>query len=245
MVITYFNLIFCDSPPLSETENEFPEVKRGFKFIRKDPLVILGLIFLVSGVILTTYGLIPLSEANYTQISSGPLPLTDSSGDFILNPEQYYQSHYNGTGSLDQVLCSPSTNGWYCYGFQFLGTKTYYNISARNYGFGLMVVGVLGIYGGNRLAPFRPKPKHERPITIRIDEDICVANGVCVGLTPNVFQLKKQLTPSIFAPLAYVLDPYGADNDSIIQAAEMCPTGAIIIEDAETGDRIHPPYPDN
>jgi len=43
--------------------------------------------------------------------------------------------------------------------------------------------------------------------------------------------------------MAYVLDPYGADNDTIIQAAEMCPTGAVIIEDAETGERIHPPPP--
>jgi ferredoxin len=200
---------------------------------------------LLIGILLTAYGLVPLQQAKYQQISSGPVPINDSSGNFILNATQYYQEHYNGTGSLDQVDCSPSTNGWICYGFQFLGTFTAYNTSAREYGFGLMVVGVLGIYGGNRLAPVKPRPKHLRPITIRIDEDICVANGVCVGLAPTVFQLKKQETPTIFAPLAYVVDPYGADNDTIIQAAEMCPTGAIIIEDAETGDRIHPPLPEN
>jgi ferredoxin len=228
---------------LTQTEKDFGGGKNGFRFIRKDPLVILGLAFLVFGIVLTAYGLFPLNEPNYLQIGSGPLPVTDSAGNFIVNPEQYYQIHYNGTGSVDHTVCSPSTNGWYCYAYQFLGTKIVYSIPAREYGFGLMVVGVLGIYGGNRLAPFKPKPKHERPITIRINEDICVANGVCVSLTPNVFQLKKQEAPTIFAPLAYVVDPYGADNDSIIQAAEMCPTGAIIIEDAETGERIHPPYP--
>jgi ferredoxin len=232
---------------LTESEPDNPEIpKKGSGFrISKDPLVLLGLIILVAGIVLTTYGLIPFQTASYQQISEGPVPITDAQGNFITNPEQYFQSNYNGTGSLDRVLCSPSVNGYICYGFQFVGMVASFNLSAREYGFGLMVVGVLGIYGGNRLAPLKPRPKHERPITVRIDEDICVANGVCVGLAPTVFQLKKQETPSIFAPLAYVLDPYGADNDSIIQAAEMCPTGAIVIEDAETGERIHPPLPNN
>jgi len=216
--------------------------KSGFK-ISKDPLVLMGLIVLILGVGLTIYGLIPMQVPNYEQISTGPVPITDSLGNFVNNPEVYYKAHYNGTGSLDQVLCSPSVNGWICYGYQFLDTITIFNGSARNYGFIMMVLGVLGIYGGNRLAPFKPKPKHLRPIAIRIDEDVCVANGVCVNLAPAVFQLKKQETPSIFAPLVYIVDPYGADNDTIIQAAEMCPTAAIIIEDAETGERIHPPLP--
>jgi ferredoxin len=214
----------------------------GFR-ITKDPLVILGLLILVAGIALTVYGLIPMQVPNYEQISSGPVPITDSANNFITDPVSYYRTHYNGTGILDQVDCSPSVNGWICYGFQFVDMITVYNVPARNYGFLLMLVGVLGIYGGNRLAPLKPKPKHLKPITIRIDEDICVANGVCVSLAPAVFQLKKQETPTIFAPLAYIVDPYGADNDTIIQAAEMCPTGAIIIEDAETGERIHPPLP--
>ncbi len=207
--------------------------------------MILGLLILLAGIALTIYGLIPMQQAKYQQIASGPVPLTDQLGHFILYPESYYTAHYNGTGSLDQVSCSPSVNGYYCYGFQFVRMQTVFNISAREYGFGIMVVGVLGIYGGNRLAPAKPKPSHLRPITIRIDEDICVANGVCVGLAPGVFQLKKQETPTIFAPLVYIVDPHGADNDAIIQAAEMCPTGAIIIEDEETGERIHPPFPKN
>lgn len=226
----------------SEPEGEAVRKQSGFR-ITKDPLVLLGLAILICGIALSTYGLIPMQTGNYQQISSGPVPITDPSGNFITDPEGYYSSHYNGTGSLDRVECSPSVNGWICYGFQFIGMMTVYSISARDYGFGLMVVGVLGIYGGNRLAPLKPRPRHLRPISIRIDEDICVANGVCVGLAPAVFQLKKQETPTIFAPLAYIVDPSGADNDTIIQAAEMCPTGAIIIEDAETGERIHPPLP--
>ncbi|MDA4112370.1 MAG: ferredoxin [Thaumarchaeota archaeon] len=221
---------------------EGPVAKR---FLRKDPLVVLGLIVLVGGIALTIYGLIPTSEANYVQVASGPVPLTDATGTFIYSPDIYFRAHHNGTAPIDNVQCSPSINGYICYGFQFIGTKIVYSISSRDYGFGLMVLGVIGIYGGNRLAPLKPKLPHLRPITIRIDEDVCVANGVCIGLAPNVFQLKKQETPTIFAPMVYIVDPTGADNDTIIEAAVMCPTAAIIIEDAETGERIHPPYPEN
>ena len=107
----------------------------------------------------------------------------------------------------------------------------------------MIVSGLVGVYLGNRLTPFRSKQSYSRPVTIRVNEDVCVSNSVCVSLAPTVFQLKKQEVPTIFAPVAMVVDPNGADNDAIIQAAEMCPTGAIIIEDAETGERIHPPFP--
>ena len=214
------------------------------KIFRKDPLVILGLVILLGGVVLTIYGYVPLNRANYQQVSSGSVPLTDPQGNFVYTPELYYQSHYNGTAPIDKVECSPSINGYICYGFQFIGYIIVYSISSREYGLGMMVLGVIGIYAGNRLAAPKPKPPHLRPITIRVDEDVCVANGICIRIAPNVFQLKKQEAPTIFAPMVYVVDPYGADNDTIIEAAIMCPTAALIIEDAETGERIHPPFPE-
>ena len=64
----------------------------------------------------------------------------------------------------------------------------------------MMVLGVMGIYAGNRLAPPRPKEPHLRPITIRVDEDVCVANGICIRIAPNVFQLKKQEGTHDFCP---------------------------------------------
>jgi ferredoxin len=101
--------------------------------------------------------------------------------------------------------------------------------------------GALSLYAGYKLDPPREKERYLRPIRIRVDEAICVANSVCIRVAPAVFQLREQKEASLFAPLAYVVDPHGADNDTIILAAQMCPTGAIIIEDAETGERIHPP----
>jgi len=215
------------------------------KFLRKDPLVLVGIAILIAGVVLTVYGYIPQNQANYVQVSTGSVPLTDPEGNFVVTPELYYQTHYNGTATIDKAECSPSINGYICYGFQFIGTRIVYSTSSQQYGLIMMVLGVVGIYAGNRLAPPKPKEPHLRPITIRVDEDVCVANGICIRIAPSVFQLKKQEGPTIFAPMVYVVDPYGADNDTIIEAATMCPTAALVIEDAETGERIHPPYPEN
>ena len=209
--------------------------------IVRDPLAVIGIVILICGVVLFAYGFVPQQQILYKQVASGLVPLDDPSGTYISNPEAYFMQNYTGAGSLDKVVCSPSQGGNECYGFAFAGSRAIYSTVSRYYGIGLVVLGVLSYYGSKKLSPLKPKPSLVRPITIRVDEDVCVANGVCVKLAPNVFQLRRPDEHSIFAPLAYVVDPSGADNDTILSAAEMCPTGAIIIEDAETGERIHPP----
>lgn len=234
----------------SETEFSKTRFRNGILFmsrsksilLKKDPLVIAGVGLLVLGIFLTLYGFIPFERANYNPVAQGSVPI---SGAFNTTPESYFLAHYNGTGTIDKVSCYPSNTGWICYGFQFIGSITFFSYSSRYYGLGMIVLGALSVYAGNRLSPLKQKPKHTRPITIRIDEGICLSNGVCTELAPKVFQFKKQESPTIFAPLPFVLDPNGADNDTIIEAAQMCPTGAIVIEDAVTGDRIHPQYPKN
>ncbi len=220
--------------------------KRGIRNLLKsyDPVVILGMIVLVSGVILLTYGFVPTTQPKTLLLSAGPVPLSDPHGNYITNPELYFKTNYNGTGSMDLVYCSPEApSGFYCWGYQYIGTMISYSMSSRFYGAGMIILAGVSIFTGYKFEPLKPKGPHLRPITIKVDEDICVSNGVCVALAPSVFQLQKQNNPTIFAPLAYVVNPNGADNDTIIQAAQMCPTGAIIIEDAETGERIHPPFP--
>jgi len=59
-----------------------------------------------------------------------------------------------------------------------------------------------------------------------IDEDLCIGDGVCEDLCPDVFQLGDD-------GLAHVIndnpgeDLYGCIRD----AADACPTGAITIEE--------------
>jgi ferredoxin len=187
-------------------------------------------------------GYIPFQQNIYNQVAFMPVPITNAS-----NPDQaqaIFTEHYSGSIPLASIICDPSGNGYDCYGYQYVGQGTYYNSELQYYGATLAIVGAIALYVGNKFEPLKPREKLTRPIKIRVDENICIANTVCVQLTPKVFQLKKQERASIFAPLAYVVDPNGATNDEILIAAQMCPTGAIIIEDAETGERIHPPFPE-
>lgn len=209
----------------------------------KDPLVILSAIVLVAGLLLFVYGFFPIHQPSYQLIATGTVPINDTSGNIIVNPESYFQAHEIGGASMNRVDCYPGAVGWNCAGYQQIGSLTTYSLSSRDYGGVMSIAGLLGIFAGTRISPFKSRPSYSRSISIRVDEGICVSNSVCVSLAPTVFQLKKQEGPSIFAPVAMIVDPYGADNDTIIQAAQMCPTGAIVIEDAETGERIHPPFP--
>ena len=59
---------------------------------------------------------------------------------------------------------------------------------------------------------------------IRIDKALCIAAGSCVEIAPRVFQIGEDRK-------AYVVDPNGADEDTIFEAAESCPTLAITLED--------------
>jgi ferredoxin len=211
----------------------------------RDPLVLLGFGVLVAGVLLFVYGFIPLHQPSYSLLASGSVPINDTSGTIIGNPDSYFQAHQPNGASMDLVQCYPASIGWNCFGYQQIGTIVTYNFSSRYYGGIMAIAGLLGVLAGIKISPFKQKPSYTRPLTVRVDEGICVSNSVCVSLVPTVFQLKKQDSLTIFAPVAMVVDPVGADNDSIIQAAQMCPTGAIIIEDAETGERIHPPLPKN
>jgi ferredoxin len=206
----------------------------------------LGIVILALGLVMLIYGLVPFQQAIYTQVYSHPEPIYDPQGNFVSPSEaqSLFLGNYTGRSPIDMVICDPSANGYDCYGFKYSGMGIFYNSSLQYYGAILAALGAVAAYVGNRFEPLKPREKLLHPITIRIDEDICIANTVCVELAPKVFQLKKQERATIFAPLAYVVDPNGATNDEILIAAQMCPTGAIIIEDAITGERVHPPLPE-
>lgn len=211
----------------------------------KDPLVPLGLVVLLVGAGMLIYGFIPFQQTIYNEIAYQPIQIVSPSGAFVSpsDAETIFKESYNGSAPLDSVICDPSANGYDCYGYEIAGVGTFYNTELQYYGAILAIIGAICAFVGNKFEPLKPREKLTRPITIRIDENICIANTVCIQLAPKVFQLKKQERASIFAPLAYIVDPNGATNDEILIAAQMCPTGAIIIEDAETGERIHPPLP--
>ena len=67
---------------------------------------------------------------------------------------------------------------------------------------------------------------------IIIDRDLCIGAGTCVVVAPKTFDLDDELK-------AIVTDPKGNDEDTIIEAAKVCPVFAIILKD-ETDKQIYP-----
>ena len=72
---------------------------------------------------------------------------------------------------------------------------------------------------------------------ITIEPSLCMAFGSCETLAPNVFEVDKN---KMLNPKATVKSETGNDFESILNAAETCPTKAIILRDRYTGRQIYP-----
>ena len=68
---------------------------------------------------------------------------------------------------------------------------------------------------------------------VTVDRDLCIGAGNCVAIAPAVFQMDADNK-------AIVLEDQDATDDLLWQAAESCPTNAIILEDDETGEVLYP-----
>lgn len=67
---------------------------------------------------------------------------------------------------------------------------------------------------------------------IEVDRERCISITSCIALAPDVFELDED-------GKARVKNPGGADEASILAAAQSCPVDAITIYDDE-GRVIHP-----
>lgn len=72
-----------------------------------------------------------------------------------------------------------------------------------------------------------------RALRIAVDHDVCMGNGQCVLLAPGVFRHNENRQSE-------AVDPSGAPEELILKAAAFCPTGAITVADAETGEVLFP-----
>ena len=59
-----------------------------------------------------------------------------------------------------------------------------------------------------------------------VDFDLCESNAVCMGIAPEVFEVRDD-------DFLYVLqeEPAPEVQDKVREAADLCPTGAITLEE--------------
>jgi ferredoxin len=70
-------------------------------------------------------------------------------------------------------------------------------------------------------------PTEEVPVKVVVDFDACASNAVCMGIVPEVFEVRDD-------GFLYVLDeqPPESLRDRLQEAVNSCPTGAItLVED--------------
>ena len=74
-------------------------------------------------------------------------------------------------------------------------------------------------------------------LSVNIDKSLCIACCSCETIAPKVFSIDK-LTH--INPKSTVHNLYGATEEKIMDAAETCPTKAILVDDNNSKRRIFP-----
>ena len=78
----------------------------------------------------------------------------------------------------------------------------------------------------------RPEKKSSKIAKIVIDRHLCIGAASCIAVAPGVFELDGENK-------AVVYNDKGADDETIMLAAQSCPTQAVLLFDEE-GNQIFP-----
>ncbi len=68
---------------------------------------------------------------------------------------------------------------------------------------------------------------------IEVDPELCIGDQACCADAPDTFEMSDD-------DIAVVKDPEGNAPDEILNAAQNCPTDAIILHDEESGEKVWP-----
>lgn len=68
---------------------------------------------------------------------------------------------------------------------------------------------------------------------VKVVRDLCIGAATCIAMAPNTFELNGENK-------AVIKEGSTDAEETILMAAQSCPTKAIVITDAETGEQIWP-----
>ncbi len=81
------------------------------------------------------------------------------------------------------------------------------------------------------------EPEKQPNLFVDVDKSLCIGCCSCEILAPNVFEVNKNSNSN---PKSSVINQKGAGVNKIMNAAETCPTKAIIVENIDTKERLYP-----
>lgn len=81
------------------------------------------------------------------------------------------------------------------------------------------------------------EPKKQPNLFVNVDPSLCIACCSCETIAPEVFHIDKITKMN---PKSKVINPKGAGINKIMNAAETCPTKAIIVENLDSKERLYP-----
>jgi len=81
------------------------------------------------------------------------------------------------------------------------------------------------------------EPEKQPNLFVDVDKSLCIGCCSCEIIAPDVFLINKNSKSN---PKSSVINPKGAGINKIMNAAETCPTKAIIVEDIDTKERLFP-----
>ena len=81
------------------------------------------------------------------------------------------------------------------------------------------------------------EPEKQPNLFVDVDKSLCIGCCSCEIIAPDVFLINKNSKSN---PKSSVINPKGAGINKIMNAAETCPTRAIIVENIDTKERLFP-----
>lgn len=76
------------------------------------------------------------------------------------------------------------------------------------------------------------QPQIQSKYRVEVKRELCIGAASCVAVAPNTFSLDDE-------NIAIVKVPHGEPDETLLMAAQACPTKAIYVYD-ETGKQIWP-----
>ena len=81
------------------------------------------------------------------------------------------------------------------------------------------------------------EPEKQPNLFVDVDQSLCIGCCSCEIIAPDVFELNRMARSN---PKSRVINQKGAGINQIMNAAETCPTRAIIVDNTDTKERLYP-----